>query len=204
MKSENNANNNDLKSSPIVVALDYADKNAALAFADRIDPRVFFMLSAGVAALANGAVLLVEPTSPAVVGLRFVTGLCMAGVYPVGMKLASTWAKGDMGLVIGLLVGALTVGSALPHLFAFAGGLLAIVLVYRIAVTYGRLPIHTLLLAGVILNAVFSALIMFMTSIMSPERSFGMLAWLMGTLTAPSYPPHRAAPSKPSCSSLPA
>lgn len=39
MKSENNANNNDLKSSPIVVALDYADKNAALAFADRIDPQ---------------------------------------------------------------------------------------------------------------------------------------------------------------------
>ena len=39
MKSENNTNNNDLKSSPIVVALDYADKNAALAFADRIDPQ---------------------------------------------------------------------------------------------------------------------------------------------------------------------
>lgn len=39
MKSENNINNNDLKSSPIIVALDYADIGAALAFADRIDPR---------------------------------------------------------------------------------------------------------------------------------------------------------------------
>ncbi|WON78922.1 orotidine-5'-phosphate decarboxylase [Serratia sp. UGAL515B_01] len=39
MKSENNLNNNDLKSSPIIVALDYADRNAALAFVDRIDPR---------------------------------------------------------------------------------------------------------------------------------------------------------------------
>ncbi|HHQ6536943.1 TPA: orotidine-5'-phosphate decarboxylase [Serratia fonticola] len=39
MKSENNSNNNDLKSSPIIVALDYADRSAALAFADRIDPQ---------------------------------------------------------------------------------------------------------------------------------------------------------------------
>ena len=44
--------------------------------------------------------------------LRFVTGIAMAGVYPVGMKLASTWADGDMGLMVGILVGALTLGSA--------------------------------------------------------------------------------------------
>jgi MFS family permease len=52
--------------------------------------------------------------------LRFVAGAAMAGVYPVGMKLAASWAKagrdGDLGLLIGLLVGALTLGSALPHL----------------------------------------------------------------------------------------
>ncbi len=59
--------------------------------------------------------------------------------------------------------------------------------VYRIAASYGRLPVHTLLLAGVILNAIFSALIMFITSIMDPTRSFGMMQWLMGTLTAPTY-----------------
>jgi MFS family permease len=47
----------------------------------------------------------------------------MAGVYPVGMKLASTWARGDMGLLVGILVGALTLGSALPHLFNALGGL---------------------------------------------------------------------------------
>jgi hypothetical protein len=46
----------------------------------------------------------------------------MAGVYPVGMKLASTWAKGDMGLMVGILVGALTLGSASPHLFNALGG----------------------------------------------------------------------------------
>jgi iron complex transport system permease protein len=70
----------------------------------------------------------------------------------------------------------------------FAGGLVALFLVYRMAASYERLPIHSLLLAGVILNAIFSALIMFITSIMEPNRSFGMMAWLMGTLTAPAYP----------------
>ena len=54
--------------------------------------------------------------------LRFATGMALAGVYPVGMKLASTWAKGDMGLMVGILVGALTLGSALPHLFNALGG----------------------------------------------------------------------------------
>jgi MFS family permease len=46
----------------------------------------------------------------------------MAGVYPVGMKLATTWAKDDMGLMVGILVGALTLGSASPHLFNAFGG----------------------------------------------------------------------------------
>ena len=54
--------------------------------------------------------------------LGFATGVALAGVYPVGMKLAATWAKGDMGLMVGILVGALTLGSALPHLFNAFGG----------------------------------------------------------------------------------
>jgi MFS family permease len=95
--------------------------SAALALADRLDPRVFFMWSALVAAAAN-ALILVDPTSPAVVALRFVTGMCMAGIYPVGMKLVTSWAKGNMGLMVGLLVAALTLGSAAPHLFNAIGG----------------------------------------------------------------------------------
>jgi MFS family permease len=97
--------------------------SAIFGLADRLDPRRFFAASAFVAALANAALLLVEPTSWFVIALRFATGMCMAGVYPVGMKLASTWAKNDMGLVVGLLVGALTLGSAAPHLFNALGGL---------------------------------------------------------------------------------
>ena len=97
--------------------------SAFLGLADRLDPRRFFAAATLVATLANAAILLVDPTSPAVIALRFVTGICMAGIYPVGMKLASTWAKNDMGLVVGLLVGALTLGSASPHLFNALGGL---------------------------------------------------------------------------------
>ena len=97
--------------------------SAFFSLADRIDPRRFFMASALVAAAANAAILLVEPSSFTVIALRFATGMCMAGIYPVGMKLATTWAKGDMGLLVGLLVGALTVGSAAPHLFNALGGI---------------------------------------------------------------------------------
>ena len=97
--------------------------SAVLGLADRIDPRRFFMAATLLAAAANGVILLVEPTSFTVVLCRFVTGACMAGVYPVGMKLATTWADGDMGLLVGLLVGALTLGSASPHLFNAFGGL---------------------------------------------------------------------------------
>jgi len=96
--------------------------SAFFSLADRIDPRRFFMASALVATVANLAILFVEPTSPVVIAMRFVTGMCMAGIYPVGMKLATTWARGDMGYLVGLLVGALTLGSAMPHLFNALGG----------------------------------------------------------------------------------
>lgn len=97
--------------------------SALLGLADRLHPRRFFMVSALVAAGSNIAILLFEPTSWLIVFLRFITGMCMAGLYPVGMKMASTWAKGDTGLLIGALVSALTLGAAVPHLFNAVGGL---------------------------------------------------------------------------------
>jgi iron complex transport system permease protein len=89
-----------------------------------------------------------------------------------------------------MLLGIGTTVMLLPllPLFGFIGGLLALVLIYRLAQSQGRLPIHSLLLAGVILNAILTALIMFITSIMEPNRSAGLMAWLMGSLTAPGYP----------------
>jgi MFS family permease len=97
--------------------------SALLSLPDRYDLRRLFAGSALVAALVTGALAVLPPTGGAVVALRFVTGMCMAGVYPVGMRLAATWAQGDMGLLIGLLVGALTLGSASPHLVAGMEGL---------------------------------------------------------------------------------
>ena len=96
--------------------------SALLSLADRFDLRALFSMASLVAGCANLAILAFEPVSPAVPVLRFLTGFCMAGVYPVGMKLAATWARGDLGWLIGLLVAALTLGSALPHLLAAVGG----------------------------------------------------------------------------------
>jgi MFS family permease len=96
--------------------------SAILGLPDRVDPRRLFAASATLGAFANALLLAVNPASPAAPLLRVVTGVCMAGVYPVGMRLVATWAKDDMGLMVGILVGALTLGSASPHLFNAFGG----------------------------------------------------------------------------------
>jgi MFS family permease len=95
---------------------------ALTGLADRFDPRRIFMISAEIAALANLAILALDPAGPLALTLRLATGVCMAGIYPIGMKLAASWAKGNVGLLVGALVGALALGSASPHLFVFAGG----------------------------------------------------------------------------------
>ncbi len=97
--------------------------SALLGLADRLDPRRLFMACALVGAAANALLLIVDPSGPWTVLLRFITGVCMAGVYPVGMKMAAGWARGDLGFLVGLLVGALTLGSAFPHLFNAFGGI---------------------------------------------------------------------------------
>ncbi|GJL49807.1 MAG: corrinoid ABC transporter permease [Nitrospirales bacterium] len=77
--------------------------------------------------------------------------------------------------------------SALP-VCAFIGAVVSLLIIYRIAATQYGFSIYTLLLAGVVLSAIFSALIMFLTSVADPNRVFGMYAWLMGSLTGPDYP----------------
>ena len=86
-------------------------------------PRRLMAASAVVGAVANGALALwVDSLGPALV-LRFVTGLAMAGAYPPAMKIMATWFREGRGLAIGILVGALTIGSATPHLIRGLGGL---------------------------------------------------------------------------------
>lgn len=150
-------------------------------------------------AIGTTAIILMQVRLPRVL-LGFLVGCCLASVG-VALQallrnpLADPYVLGvssgaALGATLAVLLGIGTTflaEAALPAC-GFAGGLLALLVVYRMAATYERLPIHSLLLAGVILNAIFSALIMFITSIMEPNRSFGMMAWLMGTLTAPAYP----------------
>jgi MFS family permease len=118
--------------------------SAILGLADRGDPRRLIAVSALAGAAANALLLVVDPASLVAPALRFATGVAMAGVYPVGMKLASTWARGDMGLMVGILVGALTLGSASPHLFTAFGGI-----DWRIPVTVASL---TAFAAAVLIN----------------------------------------------------
>lgn len=87
-----------------------------LNLADRISARMLFAISAAIGALANAAIPLFEPPVAITLALRALTGVTLAGVYPPAMKLVATWCKEDRGLGIGLLVGALTVGKAVPHL----------------------------------------------------------------------------------------
>jgi MFS family permease len=89
--------------------------SALLSLADRWPSRALFFGAATVAGLGTIAQAFLEPAGMGAYALRFVAGAAMAGVYPVAMKLASGWARGDLGLLIGVVVGALTIGSAAPH-----------------------------------------------------------------------------------------
>ena len=91
--------------------------SALLNLADRMPARIVFAVSALVGSVFNASIPLLTPGVEITLVLRFLTGVMLAGVYPPGMKLMATWCKEDRGLGIGLLVGALTLGSALPHLF---------------------------------------------------------------------------------------
>ncbi len=87
-----------------------------LTLADRVPAQRLFAMSAVAGALFNGAIALWATSPSTVMALRFATGVTLAGVYPPGMKLMASWTDRDRGLGIGILVGALTVGSAMPHL----------------------------------------------------------------------------------------
>ena len=89
---------------------------AVLGLADRFHPGRVFRASALVAAAANLAVVAFPGEFAAVLGARFVVGFFLAGVYPVGMKIAAGWYAGGLGRALGLLVGALVLGTASPHL----------------------------------------------------------------------------------------
>ena len=97
--------------------------SALLNLADVWTPRYVFAAGAVLGAAANGLIAAAAPGLEVAIILRFITGFALAAVYPVGMKIMATWMKKDRGLGLGLLVGALTVGSASPHLIRVFGGI---------------------------------------------------------------------------------
>jgi MFS family permease len=91
--------------------------------ADVWPPRKVFALGAILGAAANALIAIFANGLSIAIPLRFLTVFALAAVYPVGMKIMATWMKEDRGLGLGFLVGALTLGSASPHLIRALGGI---------------------------------------------------------------------------------
>lgn len=93
--------------------------SALLNLADVINARRLFALGCVAGAIANAAIPL-APSAAVVVLLRAATGVALAFVYPPGLKIAAGWFLERRGTALGIVVGALTLGSAFPHLMAWA------------------------------------------------------------------------------------
>ncbi|HEY0078387.1 MAG TPA: MFS transporter [Pyrinomonadaceae bacterium] len=95
--------------------------SALLNLPDIISARRLFALTAAGGALANAAFALFAEDLMSGIALRFLTGMCLAGVYPPGMKIMATWFRRGRGMALGVLVGALTLGKASPYLINALG-----------------------------------------------------------------------------------
>ncbi len=89
---------------------------AASGFTDRFRASHLFAAASLAGALVNAGFVLAAAQPALAVLLRFATGLCLAGIYPLGMKLVIGWTPRHTGAALAWLVGMLTLGTALPHL----------------------------------------------------------------------------------------
>lgn len=95
---------------------------ALLMLADRFAPSRVFLICSLLGAALNAATVWVQGDFTLLLALRFGVGFLLAGIYPVGMKIAASWYRERLGAVMGVLIGALVLGTALPHgLRALAG-----------------------------------------------------------------------------------
>ncbi|RVU43260.1 MFS transporter [Rubrivivax rivuli] len=97
---------------------------ALLALADRFSARRLFLLSTCSAALCTVAAAVMAHSYTGLLLWRVATGFCLAGIYPVGMKIASQWFPRGLGTALGWLLGALVLGSASPYLLRAVGAAL--------------------------------------------------------------------------------
>lgn len=89
---------------------------AILTIADRFSPSKVFFISAFVGAFLNLGILWEGNNLTSLLLLRFLTGFFLAGIYPVGIKIAVDYFEKSLGKSLGFLVGALVLGTAFPHL----------------------------------------------------------------------------------------
>lgn len=94
---------------------------ALLAVADRFSAPRLFLASSILGAVCNASIVVVDQGIWALILSRFFTGFFLAGIYPVGMKLAASWCQRGLGRAMGLLVGALVLGTAFPYLLSGLG-----------------------------------------------------------------------------------
>jgi MFS family permease len=94
---------------------------ALLSVADRHSPRQVFLVCALLGAACNAAAAWLPVGMSGLLALRAATGFCLAGIYPVGMKIAAGWYRHGLGGALGWLVGALVLGTALPHALRASG-----------------------------------------------------------------------------------
>lgn len=89
---------------------------AIYSMADRFSPSYVFFVSALLASVANLGIIFSHGVMPLLYGSRFLTGFFLAGIYPVGMKIAADYFDKELGKALGYLLGALVIGTAFPHL----------------------------------------------------------------------------------------
>ncbi|MBT9552384.1 MAG: MFS transporter [Hydrogenophaga sp.] len=97
---------------------------ALLAIADRFAPRRVFLFCALAGAACTVGAWAMVTRYEALLAWRFLTGVCLAGIYPVGMKIAAQWYTKGLGAALGLLIGALVLGSASAHALRALSGTL--------------------------------------------------------------------------------
>ncbi len=125
--------------------------SAAAMLSDRWSARRLAAWSSALAAASTGAIACCVHSSGAAIVWRVITGIALAGVYPPAMKIVAGWWREGRGLAVGVLVGALSIGSATPHLlrvlvpqdewrtvlFAAAASALVAAVVFALAVRSG-------------------------------------------------------------------
>jgi MFS family permease len=94
---------------------------AFFALSDRFSPRMVFFICSLLGASSNLLIYLIAEGFVSLLVFRLITGFFLAGIYPVGMKIAAGWYRQGLGKALGFLVGALVVGTAFPHLLKGSG-----------------------------------------------------------------------------------